>query len=113
MGLIRENESADLLAKAGYTVEQTPSVPGVKRPDFKIEGRIFDNYAPTSDRARNIWKNLLNEKIAAGGVDRIILNLDGSVVDLDKLRKQFHDWPMPGLKELIVIKDGKVIPFWP
>lgn len=110
---LRENESADLLAKAGYTVKQSPTVPGPKNPDYLVEGRIFDCYAPSTDKPRNIWKNTLDDKIITHQADRIILNLDDSSVDLDKLRKQFHDWPMPGLKELIVVKDGKVIPFWP
>ena len=47
-GLGRENESADLLADAGYNVHQNPKVTGDKNPDYLIEGRIFDNYAPIS-----------------------------------------------------------------
>jgi hypothetical protein len=45
--------------------------------------------------------------------DRIVLHLDDTNVDLGALRKQFQDWPMPGLKEVIVILRGEVLPFWP
>ena len=38
MGLIRENESADLLAKAGYTVEQTPECPGGEETGLQDRG---------------------------------------------------------------------------
>jgi len=39
--------------------------------------------------------------------------LDDSTVDLADLRRQFNDWPMPGLLEVIVVRGGRVIPFWP
>jgi peptidoglycan hydrolase-like protein with peptidoglycan-binding domain len=42
----RENESADMLANAGYKVEQNPTVSGTKKPDYLIEGRRFDCKAP-------------------------------------------------------------------
>ncbi|TKD06648.1 PAAR-like domain-containing protein [Polyangium fumosum] len=44
----RERETADTLAAKGYDVEQSPASPpgSDKKPDFKIEGRYFDNYAP-------------------------------------------------------------------
>ncbi|MBI1930891.1 hypothetical protein HYR99_42420 [Candidatus Poribacteria bacterium] len=110
---MRENDSADALARAGYRVEQRPVVLDPKKPDYRIEGRIFDNYAPSTSRARNIWDSIRKDKVAKGQANRIILNLDDSTVTLADLRQQFHDWPMPGLKEVIVVRDGRVIPFWP
>jgi hypothetical protein len=110
---MRENESADVLARAGYRVEQNPVVEGAKEPDYRIEGRIFDNYAPSTDRARNIWESIRKDKVARGQADRIILNLDDSSIELATLRLQFNDWPMRGLKEIIIVRDGQVIPFWP
>ena len=109
---MRENESAELLARAGYRVEQKPVVPGSKEPDYRIEGRIFDNYAPSTGHPRNIWSEI-QEKIEDGQAYRIVLNLDDSPVTLEALRRQFKDWPMPGLKEVIVVQGGRVIPFWP
>jgi hypothetical protein len=50
-GIMRENESADRLADAGYRVEQNPLVPGSKKhPDYRIEGELFDCYAPIAAR---------------------------------------------------------------
>jgi hypothetical protein len=111
--LTRENETADALARAGYRVEQNPSVPGPKNPDFLIEGRIFDNVAPTTRNPRNIWSRILDEKVRPGQADRIVINLDDSAVDLEALRRQFRDYPMPGLKEAIVVRGGRVIRLWP
>lgn len=52
--LIRENESADILVKKGYNVEQNPVIDGVKNPDYRIDGVIYDNYAPETSNVRNI-----------------------------------------------------------
>lgn len=111
--LQRENESADILAKNGYDVEQNPSVPGNKNPDYKIEGQIFDNYAPKTGNARNI-ASWIQTKVDEGQADRIVLNLTDSPVDPAKLSAQLHDWPISGLKEIKVIdKSGNVIDFYP
>jgi hypothetical protein len=110
---MRENDSADVLAHAGFRIEQKPIVPGSKEPDYRIEGRVFDNYAPTTDRVRNIWDLIRRDKVQKRQANRIILNLDDSTVALADLKQQFNDWPMTGLKEIIVVRDGEVIPFWP
>lgn len=111
--LQRENESASTLAKAGYDVEQNPSVPGDKNPDYRIEGQIFDNYAPKTGNARNI-ADTIEGKVLSGQTDRVVLNLTDSAVDPAKLRAQLRDWPIEGLKEVIVIdKQGNVIHFYP
>jgi hypothetical protein len=54
--LERENDSARVLARQGYDVEQNPEVPGDKNPDYRIEGEIFDNVAQTTPRARNVHR---------------------------------------------------------
>ena len=74
--LQRENESATTLARQGYDIEQNPTVPGDKNPDHHIEGQIFDNYAPSSDSARNIADNI-ERKVVNGQTDRVVLNLIG------------------------------------
>lgn len=113
LALQRENESAEILAKDGYNVEQQPGVPGIKNPDYRIEGQIFDNYAPTTENARNIAKGI-QKKVDTGQADRIVLNLSDSPVDLAKMSAQFHDWPIQGLKEVKVIDaQGNVIDFYP
>jgi hypothetical protein len=113
LALQRENESASILAKDGYQVEQSPEVPGAKRPDYRIEGEIFDCYAPTTTNIRNI-ADRIGDKVADGQADRIVLNLADSPVSLEKLSAQLHDWPIEGLKEVKVIDgQGNVIDFYP
>lgn len=111
--LQRENESAQILARNGYDVEQNPSVPGDKNPDYTIEGKVFDNYAPSGSNPRNIAANI-QEKIDSGQTERVVLNLTDSNVDADALRTQLRDWPIEGLKEIVVIdKNGNVVNFYP
>jgi hypothetical protein len=109
----RENESARILAENGYYVEQSPaSKINRKKPDYKINGEYADCYAPSTDNPRSI-RNAIAGKVNTGQADRIILNLDDSRVTLDALRKQLLEDPIPDLKELIIIKDRKPIPFYP
>ncbi|MFY0575172.1 hypothetical protein ACN28S_13060 [Cystobacter fuscus] len=86
-----ENESADILARQGYEVEQNPKVPGSRNPDYKIEGRIFDNYAPNTSSPRNMWTVLDETKVnpkppRPQQADRIVINLRNSDVDMAELK---------------------------
>ncbi|WP_225727124.1 MULTISPECIES: hypothetical protein [unclassified Nocardia] len=112
--LTRENESADILSRGGYKVEQNPDVPGTaKNPDYKIEGKIFDNYAPSTSNARNI-ASTIEEKVSSGQTERVVLNLADSNVDLAVMKAQLKDWPIQGLKEVLVIdKTGSIVPLFP
>ena len=110
--LTRENESADQLAQHGYDVEQNPSVPGAKNPDYRIEGQIFDNVAPVTGNVRNIYDCVL-QKVTDGQTSRIVLNLDDSPAAIEAVEKQFRDWPMAGLDEVIVLKGGRVTQVYP
>jgi hypothetical protein len=110
----RENESARILADNGYHVEQNPAPkPNGKEPDYKINGEYYDCYAPTSPRARNIADRIWDFKVKPEQADRIILNLDDSSVTLDAMKAQLKDWPIPGLKEVIVVKGGRVLLLFP
>ena len=109
--LMRQDESAHTLARHGYDVERGPVTPGPKNPDFRIEGKIFDNYAPTADKARAIWTEI-GSKISRGQTERVVLNMDDSPVTLDALREQFR-YPIDGLLEVIVVRGGDVIPLFP
>jgi hypothetical protein len=113
--LQRENDSADVLARHGYDLEHQPHLPEVapRKPDYLIEGRIFDNYAPGRAGVRNIWSEVYGKVVDKQQADRIILNLTDSRVTMDALRRQFADWPIEGLKEIIIVKGETVIPFFP
>ncbi|MGJ3587566.1 hypothetical protein ACR9EG_13280, partial [Lactococcus lactis] len=83
--LERENESATKLAQAGYKIEQNPTVPGRKNPDYLIEGKVFDNVAPNTDRVRNV-ADRVKKKVEAEQTDRVVVNLGDSTVSADALR---------------------------
>ncbi|WP_181234175.1 toxin TcdB middle/C-terminal domain-containing protein [Enhygromyxa salina] len=112
LALTRENESADVLASKGYDVVQNPTVSGPKNPDYRINGEIYDNYAPTTASSRNIWSTVLG-KVEDEQANRLVLNLDDSAVKLDDLAKQFQTWAIPGLVEVLVVRNGSVSRLWP
>ncbi|WP_145146219.1 WXG100 family type VII secretion target [Paenibacillus xylanexedens] len=114
-GRERENEAAKILAEKGYDITQSPQLPGQnKKPDYLIEGNVFDCFSPKGEKSpRNIWSKLINEKLAEGQANRFVVNLDDWSGDVDILKKQFNDWPAEGLEEIIAIKNGKIINIYP
>jgi hypothetical protein len=114
----RQNESAVRLARAGFDVEQLPRSDAQRSPDFKIEGRTFDNYAPTTARPRNIWESLREDKVdprrGRPQATRIVLNLSDSAAELPELQAQFRNYLMPNLEEVIAItNEGEILHLWP
>ncbi|MEE6260177.1 MULTISPECIES: CdiA C-terminal domain-containing protein [Plantactinospora] len=122
--LERENECADVLADRGYHVHQNPSRrevaearaqtgdrgnPG-KDPDYLVEGHVFDCYAPGETKSvRGVWSGV-RDKVEDGQTERVVLNLGDWRGDLDALRKQFDDWPVDNLKELVALTPtGKLV----
>jgi hypothetical protein len=99
----RENESAQLLEQNGYKVVQNPVVPGLKRPDYLINGEIYDHYSPTTGNPRNIWKTV-KEKVEEEQTRNVVIGLQDSDVDEEALRRQFSDWPIEGLKDVMIIR---------
>ncbi len=123
-GITRQNEAAETLAKNGYQVEQKPQITETdrmsqpwldknKKPDFKVEDEIFDAYAPSNSKSVNNIRREMELKIQKGQTRRIILNMDDSNVSLNELRKIIWNEPIVELEQILVIKDGKVIKFFP
>lgn len=117
--ITRQNEAADLLADKGYDIEMLPGTKGgngygikpESNPDFLINGKPFDCYSPDTAKVRNIWSNVVTKtETQAGG---IVLNLDDYPGSMEALKKQFDDWPIQGLNELLVIKDGSITRWFP
>ncbi|WP_337234082.1 VENN motif pre-toxin domain-containing protein [Proteus terrae] len=107
--LVRENESARILSENGFHVEQNPVTSGIKNPDYKINGEIFDNYAPSSGNIRNIWREV-EKKVEKGQTNSVVINLADTKVSVSDLQKQFSDWPVKGLDKIIVIdQSGKPV----
>jgi hypothetical protein len=42
-----------------------------------------------------------------------MVNMNESKLTMEQMTKQFKDFPLEGLKEVILVKDGKVIHFFP
>ena len=104
----RENESAGILAENGYEVVQNPVVAGPKKPDYLINGEIYDHYAPSTDVPRNIWSEVQG-KVEKGQTNNVVISLRDSDVREEALRRQFDEWPIEGLRGVIVIRqDGTI-----
>jgi hypothetical protein len=123
-----ENQCADVLADVGYRVHQNPTGGKVaearlrtgdignprKTPDYLIEGHVFDCYSPTPPKpVRGVWTEV-STKVGDSQTQRVVLNLQEWQGDLAALRKQFDDWPIPGLKELAAVtRSGAIIQIVP
>ncbi len=92
----RENESAEILAQAGFDILQNPAVEGPMSPDYLIDGKIYDHIAPGVNDAQKIWRKV-KEKVERGQAPNIVIGLQDSAVDEEALRQQFADWPIDGL----------------
>ena len=135
VSIAAENTAANWLARLGFDVHQQPTVgkrllqgsdlqarglSELANPDLLINGRVFDVYSPTNPSARNIWKNILKDKLMEGQTRRIVVNISGSKVDVKDLRRQFDDWPMQGefngnpvaLEEAIFMSNGRIVGGW-
>ncbi|SDE58360.1 Haemagluttinin repeat-containing protein, partial [Paracidovorax valerianellae] len=107
--LIRENQSAEILANNGFKVEQNPNIEGNKNPDYKINGEIFDNYAPSTGNVRNASSEI-GGKVKKGQTDNVVINLADTKITADILQQQLISYPIPGLKKVLIIeKSGSII----
>jgi hypothetical protein len=120
----RENAAALTLAQTGFRVKQNPSKQEVaearrltgdvgdpdKKPDYLVEGRVFDCYAPTAAKpVRGIWTEVRG-KIDKGQTQRMVVDLTEWRGDMAVLRKQFADWPIEGFKEVkTLMPDGTIV----
>ncbi|MBW6494007.1 MAG: hypothetical protein K0B16_05535 [Burkholderiaceae bacterium] len=104
----RENESAGILAENGYDVVQNPSVAGPKRPDYLINGQVYDHLAPSTGNVRNIWDRV-KEKVETGQAPNVVIDLQDSGTSEEALRRQFADWPIEGLGDVLIVRpDGTI-----
>jgi hypothetical protein len=112
--LDRENSAAETLADQGFQVQQNPTPAEVAQarlntgdtgspesdPDYLVEGRVFDCYSPSARKpVRGIWSEVEEKVLDREQTQRVVVNLADWTGDLSALRKQFADWPIPGLKE--------------
>ena len=115
-----ENSGAVALAGHGYRVQQNPPHDDVararqatgdtgspiSRPDYLVEGRVFDCYSPEAGTTtRSIW-SAARKKARKDQTQRVVLNLADWDGDMSALRRQFADWPIEKLKEVKAITPG-------
>jgi hypothetical protein len=108
----RENESARILAENGYDVEQNPASINRKKPDYKLNGEYADCYAPSTSEPFNIVRSIA-KKVNEEQATRIVLNLDDSQVALEALRTMLLENPIAGLKEIIMLRGGRIVLVYP
>jgi len=86
-------------------------LPGPKNPDYRIEGILFDCYAPKNAKPRNIAA-VIEDKIGRGQANSFVIYLKDSIVPVMDLQKQFLDYPINGLNKLIIIcRDDTIVSF--
>lgn len=118
---VRQNETANLFTSKGYKVEMLKEVDGgngygiksYSNPDYLIEDKVFDCYAPQGNTEIDTIIRGINKKTQTQ-THHIILNLDdfeGNVDDLVKAikRKANPNGDLKRLEELLIVKDGKII----
>ena len=106
--LERENETAELLAQSGYDVEQNPPpLPNGKKPDYIINGEVFDCYTPSSSNPNQIRKGI-SRKVRKEQASRIVLNLDESGVSLEDWEQTLTNNKINDLKEMILVTNQEV-----
>ncbi|MFC6019286.1 hypothetical protein ACFP2T_24155 [Plantactinospora solaniradicis] len=119
-----DGRSADTVADKGYRIHQNPTRSEIadarlntgdtgdpsKDPDYLIEGHVFDCYSPTPTRAvRGIWTQV-SKKVTDSQTQRVVLNLHDWRGDLTELQRQFDNWPVTGLKELVAVtRSGSIV----
>ena len=90
-------------------MEQNPSVPGTKNPDYRIKGSVFDGYSPQGGDLNTI-RDTMHGKVADGQTRRLLLNLDDApavnVEDISALSQQVKV-SAPALEEVLVWKNGQ------
>jgi hypothetical protein len=83
-------------------VEQKPDVPGPKRPDYRIDGEVFDNYAPKTNNVRNVWRTVF-EKIEENQTRNVVINLQDSNLTLSQIEEQFRANPISNLGKIWIL----------
>jgi hypothetical protein len=124
-GIKRQNKAAEVLAKNGYRVEYQPKVETFtermrypwldpkKKPDFKIEGEIFDAYSPNKNTDITNVLKAVEKKTIDGQARRILLNLDDSNLTPAEIIRELRVNKIEFLDEIITVKNGKITKIYP
>jgi len=110
----RQLESAETMADRGFQTNHRPQskVDGVKNPDFEIEGKPFDNYAPKTHNPDKI-RIAIQRKVRDGQTKRVVVNLDDSPLSAAELQQKLLSRRIKGLEEVITIRQGEIEHIYP
>ena len=113
--LYRENEAAIILAINGYDIELKPKLTTTdKKPDYRIEGKIFDCYSPEPyTGVRNIRSSINSKVNKQEQADRIVLNLNNWQGNIADVKEELQDYPVDNLKEVLIVQGGRVFSIYP
>lgn len=118
-GAIKEIKSADLLAADGMDVKLLPQekngngygIDIKSNPDYLIEGKVFDCYTADKGSLMKI-RDGIGKKLGRQ-TNNIVLNLDYVNVEPETYIEYLQKQPMPGLEEIIIIKNNKYVQYKP
>lgn len=102
-------------------INPTPHLPQIqvasmttRNPDYLIEGVVFDFYSPAENtKVRNVASVIEEKVMQKGQAERVVLNLDDWNGNVDELVRQLNDYPIEGLKEVIIVYNGTVRSIYP
>ncbi|OAI80265.1 hypothetical protein RSP799_08395, partial [Ralstonia solanacearum] len=103
----RQNEAAKILADHGLDVEQLPNTgKSVANPDLKINGQVADVYSPTSGNLQTI-RDTVVAKVGTQAPN-VVINLADSPLNSSQVAAFLQRNPVPGMNNVVVIKNGVV-----
>ena len=113
--LARQDEAAEILSERGLKVERLENDGGrskAKQPDLKVNGELADVYSPRSANVQSIWDAINGKANPAEAktfqANNVILNLADSPLSASEIAQYVQRNPIGGLRNLIIIKDGRV-----
>ena len=106
---------ADLMASRAYQIaNHSPSpVPGVRNPDFCLEGNLVDHYSPTAPTGTEVYEGIVNKVVTKQQARRLVVNLDDCPVSVQDLQMELLAKPIDTLEEVITIRAGEIEPIYP
>jgi hypothetical protein len=108
-----ENDSATILARAGYKINQNTGAKGkngLSEPDYEIEGKLWDHYAPRTDNEGSIRTELRDKVKTQTGT--IVINMERSPMTVEQMQAIFPK--VNGLEQVKIIdKAGNIIDAYP
>jgi filamentous hemagglutinin len=104
----RQNEAGEILANHGLKIEFLPNT-GRKggNPDLSINGQLADVYSPSGNSVLTVRENVV-EKVEHQAPN-IVISLDDSKLSMSDVAHYLQRSPVPQLKSIFLIKDGKVV----